>query len=120
VKKKFVQAVGAAAATCALVLLPAMTAQASQGAAIIGSQAYYNTGTKVLSVTDTQADGKSAIAELRKASGATVYSVTESRGVNNTTTKQVFTISGSFQIRACVKNYSAGTAKSCGAWINGS
>jgi hypothetical protein len=97
-----------------------MTASASQGAAIIGSQAYYNTGTRVLSVTDTQSDGSSAIAEVRKSSGATVYSVTESRGVNKTSTKQVFTISGSFQIRACIKDYSAGTAKSCGAWVNGS
>lgn len=76
--------------------------------------------TRILTVTDTQADGKSAIAELRKSSGATIYSVTESRGVNHSSTTKVFTISGSFPIRACVKNYSAGTAKSCGGWINGS
>jgi hypothetical protein len=36
------------------------------------------------------------------------------------TCAQVFTISGSFQIRACVKDYHAGTTKTCGGWINGS
>ncbi|GMA90688.1 hypothetical protein GCM10025869_12170 [Homoserinibacter gongjuensis] len=70
----------AAAVALSLALLPALPAAADQGAAIVGSQAYYVTSTDQLSAQDTQADGASAIAEIRASAGSTIYSVTESRG----------------------------------------
>lgn len=113
----------AAAAALALVLLPSATATASvaadQGNAIVGAQAYYITSSDRLSVSDTQSDGKSAIAEIRASAGSTVYAVTESRGVNNQSVRTV-SMPASYQIRACVQDLGGGGAKTCSGWANGS
>lgn len=109
----------AAVAILALVVLPSTAASADQGNAIVGSRAYYITSSDRLSVSDTQADGKSAIAEIRASAGSTIYSVTESRGVNNQSVKTV-SMPKSYQIRACVQDLGGGGAKSCSGWANGS
>lgn len=106
-------------AIAVLVVVPAVTAAADQGNAIVGSQAYYITSSDRLSVSDTQSDGKSAIAEIRASAGSTVYSVTESRGVNNQSVKTI-SMPASYQIRACVQDLGGGGAKSCSGWANGS
>lgn len=108
-----------AGAILVLVVSPAITAAADQGNAIVGSQAYYITSSDRLSVSDTQADGKSAIAEIRASAGSTIYSVTESRGVNNQSVKTI-SMPKSYQIRACVQDLGGGGAKSCSGWANGS
>lgn len=110
--------IAAAAIAAALVVGPVLPAFADQGAAIIGSQAYYVTSSNRLTAQDTQSDGKSAIAEIRASSGSTIYSVTESDGVGQIAVR-IISMPANYQIRACVKDYSAGTAKSCGPWVNG-
>jgi hypothetical protein len=102
-----------------LAIAPTTTAFADQGAAIVGSQAYYTTGNDQLSAWDTQADGASAIAEIRASAGSTVYSVTESRGAGNIAYRTV-SMPANYQIRACIQDFSAGTPKTCGPWVNGS
>lgn len=113
----------AAVAAVALVMLPSATATASvaadQGNAIIGAQAYYITSSDRLSVTDTQADGKSAIAEIRASAGSTTYAVTESRGKNELSVRKVV-MPANYQIRACVQDLGGGGAKTCSGWANGS
>ena len=103
----------------AIAVLPLVPAFADQGAAIIGSQAFYVTSSNSLSAQDTQADGKSAIAELRAYSGATVYSVINSSGAGTIKYKTV-SMPTNYQIRACVQDISGGGSKSCTSWINGS
>lgn len=117
--KKFALPVAALTATVALVVVPSLPAAADQGAAIIGSQAYYTTSDDQLSAWDSHSDGKSAIAEIRASSGSTIYSVVNSNGWNTTKYRTV-SMPATYQIRACVQDLSAGGAKSCGNWVNGS
>lgn len=105
-------------ASAAIVFSMSAPAWADQGQAVVGSQAYYQNAQRQLSATDTQADGKSAIAELR-VNGGTVYSVTNSKGNNTTSyyTVPVNIASGTrLEIRACTQDLSAGGSKSCGTW----
>ncbi|PZQ88943.1 MAG: hypothetical protein DI534_09150 [Leifsonia xyli] len=117
--KKFTKVAAAAGAALLIAVLPSMPAFADQGAAIIGSQAYYTTGNDQLSAWDTQADGASAIAEIRASAGSTIYGVTESRGQGYVAYRTV-SMPANYQIRACIQDFSAGTPKSCGPWVNGS
>lgn len=89
---------------------------ADQGSAYVGSQAYYKTSGKVLSATDTDSDGKSAIAEIQF-NGSIIKRVTNGGGKGTTKSASVDVPSGrSISIRACVQDQSGGGAKSCSAW----
>lgn len=96
----------------------AAPAFADGGAAIVGSQTYWVSSTKTLSSTDSQADGMSSIAQLRRGTSGAISEVVNSSGKNQTRSVKVSVTAGStIYLRACVQNLSTGGARSCGDWV---
>lgn len=93
-------------------------AEADQAATITGSKASWISGSEVLSSQDTKADGKSSIAELKKADGQ-IVGVINSQGSGTNNLVKIPNIRGTkIQIRACVQDLSTGGSKTCGSWIS--
>jgi hypothetical protein len=101
-----------------LVGLSASPAFADGGAAVTGAQAYWVSSTKTLSATDTQSDGKSAIAQLRRGTTGSISEVVNSNG-NGTTKNLVVSVSSGADIylRACTQDVGGGGSRTCGAWV---
>lgn len=111
-KIKLAATMGAVVALVGIAGGPAFAAD--QGQAVVGSQAYWKSSTKVLTATDTAADGKSAVARLRTSSGK-VYEVVNGGGKDTT---KPLTISGiasgsTVAIQACTIDQSASGNYSC-------
>ncbi|MDN5670044.1 MAG: hypothetical protein L0G87_16790 [Renibacterium salmoninarum] len=93
-------------------------AQASGGASVTGSSAYWNSSTKVLSSTDTKKDGISSVAQLQYRLNGQVYiaTLTNSNGSGTSSAVQNSAAIG-IQIRACLNDRSKGTGiYGCSAW----
>lgn len=116
--KKNALKVAAAAAIVTGLVGVSSPAFADQGAAVIGSQAYYKSSGRVLSATDTQSDGKSAIAQIRF-NGSIVKTVTNGGGKNTTKSATVDVPAGrTIYIRAGVIDQSGGGSASYGKWVS--
>jgi len=115
---RFVKIAVTIGAVIALAVLPAAAASADQNISIAGATATYNTGTHALFAYDTLSDGKSAIAEIRAGSGATVYRVTSSNGVGSAA-GIIVSMPARYELRACVQDIGGGGAKTCTGWVGG-
>ena len=101
-----------------IVVISAGPAFADQGAAVIGSQAYYTSNNKQLSAQDTQNDGKSAIAQFRRGTSGAITEIVNSDGNGSVKYATVSVTSGtSAYIRACTQDLGGGGARSCGSWV---
>jgi hypothetical protein len=115
-RKRNLAAVGVLASV--LIAISAGPALADGGAAVVGAQAFWVSSSKTLSATDTQNDGKSAIAQLRVGTKGSVSEVVESGGNGTTKSILVSVNSGtSIYLRACTQDLSAGGTRSCGSWV---
>lgn len=92
---------------------------ADQGSAVIGASAYYKTSGMKLTATDTDSDGKSAIAEIRF-NGSVIARATESRGKGYTSPAKTVPVQAgrSIDIRACVQDLGNNGPKTCAPWKN--
>lgn len=111
-KIKLAATMGAVVALVGIAGGPAFAAD--QGQAVTGSQAYWTSSSKTLSATDTDSDGKSAVARLRSSSG-TIYTVTNGGGKNTTKSLKLSNITSgsSVAIQACTIDQSGGGSLSC-------
>ncbi|MBD8704919.1 hypothetical protein [Frigoribacterium sp. CFBP 13712] len=116
-KMKF-KAIATVAIVTGLFGAGAAPAFADQGASVVGSQAYYKSSGFQLSAEDTQADSKSALAQVKNSAGTILGSVTNGAGKGQVRYATVANVSKgqTIYIRAGVKDQSASGAASWGAW----